>query len=81
LPAAPGERYDDLGTEIMEDPHHSSHGIEASSDAGADAATPRWVRFFGLVGIVLALVFVALHLAGGGFHGHGAAAEHGAKQP
>jgi hypothetical protein len=33
-------------------------------------ATPRWVKVFGIIGIVLVLLFVILHLAGRGFGGH-----------
>ena len=29
--------------------------------------TPRWVKVFGIIVIVLVLLFVILHLAGGGF--------------
>ena len=32
---------------------------------------PRWVKVFGGVLIVLLLLFVVMHLAGGGFRGHG----------
>jgi hypothetical protein len=33
---------------------------------------PRWVKIFGAVIVALLLVFVVMHLAGGGFRGHGA---------
>lgn len=33
-------------------------------------ATPRWVKVFGAIGIVLLLAFVILHLTGHGFGGH-----------
>ncbi len=36
-----------------------------------DARTPRWVIVFGVVGIVLLVVFLLLHLTGRGFGGHG----------
>ena len=32
--------------------------------------TPRWVYVSGIIAIVLVLVFVILHLTGGGFRGH-----------
>ena len=32
--------------------------------------TPRWVKAFGIVAVVLALVFAGLHLTGYGFGGH-----------
>lgn len=33
-------------------------------------ATPRWVKVFGAIGIVLLVAFVILHLTGHGFGGH-----------
>lgn len=35
--------------------------------------TPRWVKVFGIVALVLVLLFALLHLLGGGFRGHGPA--------
>jgi hypothetical protein len=35
-----------------------------------DGGTPRWVYVFGGIAVLLFLVFVVLHLAGGGFHDH-----------
>jgi hypothetical protein len=32
---------------------------------------PRWVKILGIISLALAVVFVAVHLAGGGFHHHG----------
>jgi len=32
---------------------------------------PRWVKVFAAVLAVLLLAFVVMHLAGGGFRGHG----------
>jgi hypothetical protein len=40
-------------------------------DPGDAPGTPRWVIAFGIVAAVLVLLFVALHLAGGGFRSHG----------
>lgn len=34
-----------------------------------DTGTPRWVRVFGIISLVVVLVFVTLLLAGGGRHG------------
>jgi hypothetical protein len=39
-------------------------------DPGSPPSTPRWVKALGLAVLVLVLVFVILHLAGGGFGGH-----------
>jgi hypothetical protein len=36
---------------------------------GADTGTPRWVYVFGIIATVLVLVFVILHLTGGGLGG------------
>ena len=33
-------------------------------------ATPRWVKVFGIVAIIVALLFVLLHLTGGSVGGH-----------
>ena len=34
-----------------------------------DESTPRWVKVFGIIALVLLLVMIAMHLTGGGFHG------------
>ena len=31
---------------------------------------PRWVKVFGALAILGIIVFIAIHLLGGGFHGH-----------
>lgn len=36
-----------------------------------DTRPPRWVIVFGIVAAVLVVAFIVLHLAGGGFRGHG----------
>jgi hypothetical protein len=33
--------------------------------------TPRWVKMFGVVAIILVVAFLILHLTGNGPHGHG----------
>ena len=43
----------------------------APHDADEEQGTPRWVYAFGTVAVVLVLLFVGMHLAGGGFRGHG----------
>lgn len=35
-----------------------------------DAATPRWVKVFAITFIILVLLFVIVHLTGGGLGGH-----------
>ena len=37
-----------------------------------DTGTPRWVIVFGLIAAALLVVFLTVHLAGGGLHHHGA---------
>ncbi|MBA3498668.1 MAG: hypothetical protein M3Q93_13310 [Gemmatimonadota bacterium] len=37
---------------------------------GSTTSTPRWVWVFGVIAIVLVLLFVIQHLAGGGLGGH-----------
>lgn len=51
-------------------------------------STPRWVKVFGLIFIILVLLVVILHLAGLGFGGHGdghtppaSVIEYGVQQP
>lgn len=39
-------------------------------DRGSPPSTPRWVKVFGIIVIVLVLLFVILHLTGFGFGGH-----------
>jgi hypothetical protein len=40
-------------------------GSSRSPEAGDDAPTPAWVYVGGILLIVIALAFVAMHLAGG----------------
>ena len=39
-------------------------------DASDDTGIPRWVYVFGTILVVLVLLFVILHLTGGGLGGH-----------
>lgn len=41
-----------------------------NGDSGDETGTPRWVKVFGVIAIVLVVLFVILHLAGGGFGHH-----------
>lgn len=41
------------------------------SSRGGPPSTPGWVKVFGLVALALVVLFVLVHLAGGGFRGHG----------
>jgi hypothetical protein len=40
------------------------------ADSSAYPGAPRWVKFLGVISAVLAVAFVAIHLAGGGFRHH-----------
>ncbi len=40
-------------------------------DLNSNPPTPRWVKVFGIIGIVLVLLFGIIKLAGGGNHGPG----------
>lgn len=46
-------------------------------DPGAPPPVPRWVKGFGFAFLVLVLLFVGLHLAGGSFRHHGMPASQG----
>jgi hypothetical protein len=47
-------------------PYTDSH-----SDTGDEPpGTPRWVKVFGIIAIILILLFVILHLTGRGLGGH-----------
>ena len=50
-----------------------SGGADPVNDADRevdDERTPRWVKVFGIIALVLVLIVVGIHLAGGGFHSH-----------
>ena len=42
-----------------------------SPDHRSSTGAPRWVKLFGVIAIVLVLLFVVLHLTGHGFGHHG----------
>jgi hypothetical protein len=54
----------------MADSSNSDSGDDTSagSDREAGAGTPRWVKVFGIIGLVIVLLFVIMML-GGGRHG------------
>lgn len=43
----------------------------AGPDRGSPPGTPRWVKVFGIIGLVLILLLVGVKLIGGGNHGPG----------
>ena len=44
---------------------------DAPHHIDSEPRVPRWVKIFGLVALALLMVFAIVHLAMGGFHGHG----------
>jgi hypothetical protein len=46
-------------------------GAKLRPEADRPLGAPRWVRVFGAFAVVVVVLFVVLHLAGGGFRGHG----------
>ena len=42
----------------------------ANPPRSPDTRTPRWVRVFGVIALLLLLLFVVLHLTGHGFGDH-----------
>ncbi|GAA0658704.1 hypothetical protein GCM10010193_06790 [Kitasatospora atroaurantiaca] len=57
------------------DPHapdllHSDGASAAASGRAPAASRPRWVSVFAITAIALVVVFVIVHLAGGGMAGH-----------
>jgi hypothetical protein len=55
--------------------------IHERPDRGSATGTPRWVKGFGIVVIVLVLLFGILHLTGNSPGGHTPPIERGAHQP
>lgn len=51
----------------LPDTHDANHDL----DREVPPSTPRWVYLFGLVVLILILLFVTLHLSGGGMRMHG----------
>jgi len=58
---------------LPEAPRDADSRSAPDTASASDAITPapRWVKVFGGVLVALLLVLVVLHLAGGGFRGHG----------
>ncbi len=54
---------------------------DSNSDTGDDTRAPRWVKVFGIIFLVLVLLFVILHLTGGGFRDHTPPIKQGTQQP
>ena len=53
--------------------HGSSKEEDETSSAGSeitDEGTPRWVKLFGIIALILVVIVFGIHVAGGGFHSH-----------
>ena len=56
----------------MEDPAAHADPDDEALDRAAGTGTPRWVKLFGIVTVLVVVAFVVLQLAGvGGRHGPG----------
>jgi hypothetical protein len=60
---------------------HSNGNTGDRPDSGSTTSTPRWVKVFGIIALVLILLFVILHLAGVGLGGHRQPIVHEVQQP
>ena len=60
--------YPDSGGDAGDGSDDTRLGFERGSDP---AGTPRWVKVFGIVALVLILLFFVLQVFGGGGHGPG----------
>jgi hypothetical protein len=56
---------------MIDRPSHpySSDDAGVRPDRESPPSTPRWVKVFGVIGLVLVLLFVILHLTGRGLGG------------
>ena len=66
-------------------PDRDSNGdTGVGPDRGSTTSTPRWVKMFGIIALVLVLLFVILHLTGRGLGRHtlpSSVTEHRVHQP
>ena len=61
----------------MDANHSANHGSSKEEDETSsaeseitDEGTPRWVKVFGFIALVLVVIVLGINLAGGGFHSH-----------
>jgi hypothetical protein len=58
--------------------------LPTTQSSEVDTGTPRWVKVFGIIAIVLVLLLVIIHLTGhspSGHTSHPSLTEHGAQHP
>ena len=51
-------------------PPDSAGDNDIGHDGESPPSVPRWVKVFGIIALLLVVLFVARHLTGGGFRGH-----------
>ena len=66
---------------MAEPPNASDHSPQPGPEGASPPSAPRWVKVFGVVALVLVLLFVILHLTGRGFRGHAPSREDAVNQP
>jgi hypothetical protein len=49
----------------------SNEDTSVESGHGSTPSTPRWVKVFGIIALILVMLFIILHLTGNNFGGHG----------
>lgn len=59
------------GTHMAASSTDSNSDTRVRPDRGSPPSTPRWVKVFGIIVLVLVLLFVILHLTGISNHGPG----------
>jgi hypothetical protein len=64
------EMYEKKTTRIEENKHLGSNSNPPVTDHRSTASTPRWIKLFGIIALVIILLFVVLHLTGNNPFGH-----------
>lgn len=86
----PRQLRDRGGPQIADPPRYSDSNRNTGDDAGVGfdrrptTDAPRWVKVFGIIALILGLLFVILHLTGHGLGGHkpfSNVTEQGAQEP
>ncbi len=67
---APEGGYIEMTDPVPDAPDNRGDKAPLRSDNAAPPATPRWVKMFGYVALALLILFIIIHIAGGGMGGH-----------